>query len=223
MYNDDEFLALSGIQHFSFCRRQWALIHIEQAWSDNYLTTDGELMHKRAHDEEIRERRGDKLIVRGAYVHSSKLGLSGQCDVIEFRQMSHGFHLADEMGLWSVAPVEYKHGASKTIDADRMQLCAQAMCLEEMLVCEITKGYLFYGKSKKREEVILEESLRKKVISAADEMHSLYKRQYTPKVKVSAHCRSCSLYDICLPHAINKPSASAYIDMYVREANETSA
>ena len=112
MYDEDEFLALSGIQHFAFCRRQWALIHIEQAWADNVLTAQGELMHKRAHDEELRERRGDTLVVRGLSVHSRALGLSGKCDVVEFRKNSHGHTLTGEDGLWRAVPVEYKRGSS---------------------------------------------------------------------------------------------------------------
>ena len=173
MYDEDEFLALSGIQHFAFCRRQWALIHIEQAWADNVLTAQGELMHKRAHDEELRERRGDTLVVRGLSVHSRALGLSGKCDVVEFRKNSHGHTLTGEDGLWRAVPVEYKRGSSKANDADRLQLCAQALCLEEM--------------------------------------HALYRRRHTPRVKPFSACRSCSLNDLCLPRAINRATVGEYV------------
>lgn len=222
MYGEDEYLALSGIQHFVFCRRQWALIHIEQTWSENYLTADGELMHKHAHDEENRERRGDKLIVRGLAVHSPQLGLSGKCDVVEFRQRAKGHPLIGEDGLWSATPIEYKRGTSKTIDADRMQLCAQAMCLEEMFVCGIPIGYLFYGKTKNREKVTLDSALREKVLDAAKEMHRLYARRYTPKAKPSLACRSCSLQDICLPKTMDDLSAASYVAKHLKEKDEAS-
>lgn len=147
MYAEDEYLALSGIQHYAFCPRQWALIHLEQQWSENVLTMQGNLMHERAHDEFSREKRGSMLIVRGLGIHSRNLGLSGKCDVVEFHRSSEGVPLAGEEGLWLPTPVEYKHGKAKRHDADRLQLCAQAMCLEEMLVCEVRTAYLFYGLS----------------------------------------------------------------------------
>ena len=145
MYGEEEFLALSGIQHFAFCRRQWALIHLEQAWVDNVLTAEGDLMHCRAHDEGLREHRGNVIVVRGLAVHSRALGLSGKCDVVEFHRDGEGHPLAGEDGLWRGVPVEYKRGRSKTGDADRLQLAAQALCLEEMLGCDVPAGFLFYG------------------------------------------------------------------------------
>lgn len=214
MYRDDEFLALSGIQHFAFCRRQWALIHIEQMWSDNVLTAYGDLMHGRAHDEEIRERRGDVLSVRGLSVRSAHLGLWGKCDVVEFHEDSKGHPLFGEDGLWLATPVEYNRGKSKVGDEDRLQLCAQAMCLEDMFACDLAVGYLFYGATKSREKVELTSELREKVVTMSEEMHRLYARRYVPKVKRSAGCRSCSLVAECMPKAIDKP-VQAYIDTMV--------
>ena len=133
MYSEEEFLSLSGVQHFAFCRRQWALIHIEQAWADNALTMQGSVMHDRAHDDEVREHRGDKVIVRGLRVHSAELGLSGVCDIVEFHRCATGHPLSGEDGLWRAVPIEYKRGKSKSGNEDRLQLCAQAACLEEML------------------------------------------------------------------------------------------
>ena len=202
MYDEDEFLALSGIQHFAFCRRQWALIHIEQAWADNVLTAQGELMHKRAHDEELRERRGDTLVV---------LGLSGKCDVVEFRKNSHGHTLTGEDGLWRAVPVEYKRGSSKANDADRLQLCAQALCLEEMLGADVPIGFLYYGETRSREKVEFDESLCALVGSMVEEMHALYRRRHTPRVKPFSACRSCSLNDLCLPRAINRATVGEYV------------
>ena len=139
-FTDSEPLQLSGLQHFAFCRRQWALIHIEQQWKDNLRTVEGDILHERAHDETIRERSRDKITIRGLRIASARLGISGACDVVEFRRSKTGAKLAGEEGFWQPYPVEYKHGTSKTSDADRLQLCAQAMCLEEMLGCAVPEG-----------------------------------------------------------------------------------
>lgn len=211
MRDEDEFLALSGIQHFAFCRRQWALIHIERAWADNVLTAEGELVHKRAHDEDLRERRGDTLVVRGLAVHSRALGLAGKCDVVEFYKDSNGHPLAGEDGLWRAVPVEYKHGRSKTSDADRLQLCAQALCLEEMLGADVPVGYLYYEETRSREKVEMGDCLRKTAASMAEEMHALYYRRHTPRVRPFSACRACSLNDLCLPRAINRTTVGEYV------------
>lgn len=162
-YPEEDWLALSGIQHFSFCKRQWALIHIEQLWSENYLTTAGHLEHERAHDYATSESRGDTLIMRDLRVYSRALGITGACDVVEFHKSNDGVPLHGRDGLWLPYPIEYKHGKSKTIDADRLQLCAEAMCLEEMLACDIPEGALFYRQTKRRERVKLDEDLRNMV------------------------------------------------------------
>ena len=140
MYEPDDCLMISGLQHFRFCRRQWALIHIEQQWAENLRTVEGELMHERAHDEGLRESRGDTIITRSLRVYSLTLGLSGQCDVVEFRRSAQGVPLAGHDGLWLPYPVEYKRGKPKDDGCDELQLCAQAMCLEEMLCCTIDSG-----------------------------------------------------------------------------------
>ncbi len=140
MYEPDDCLMISGLQHFRFCRRQWALIHIEQQWAENLRTVEGELMHERAHDEGLRESRGDTIITRSLRVYSLTLGLSGQCDVVEFRRSTQGVPLAGHDGLWLPYPVEYKRGKPKDDGCDELQLCAQAMCLEEMLCCTIDSG-----------------------------------------------------------------------------------
>ena len=129
-YQEADYLQLSGLQHFSFCRRQWALIHVEQQWQDNLRTVEGDILHERAHDETIRERSRNKITFRGLRISSSELGISGSCDVVEFLRSDRGTRLAGEDGIWQPYPVEYKRGSSKLIDADRLQLCAQAMCLE---------------------------------------------------------------------------------------------
>lgn len=216
-YSEEDFLQLSGVQHFAFCKRQWALIHIEQAWNDNLLTTQGNIMHERAHDEEIREHRGDTLIVRGLKVHSRKLGLSGICDVVEFHRSEQGHPLYGEMGLWNPVPVEYKRGKSKTNDEDRLQLCSQAICLEEMLSVDIPLGFLFYGETKSRERVDLDTFLREKVVSIVHEMHQLYEKKHTPKAKVFSGCNSCSLAEICVPRLFKRNSVDQYIARALKE------
>ena len=140
-FKEDEYLQLSGLQHFAFCRRQWALIHVEQLWRDNLRTVEGEILHERAHDETLRERSRDKITMRGLRIASSALGISGACDVVEFVRSRSGARLTGEDGLWQPYPVEYKRGSSKISDADRLQLCAQAMCLEEMLGCAVPDGW----------------------------------------------------------------------------------
>lgn len=131
-FSEEDYLPLSGLQHFLFCRRQWALIHIEQQWHENVLTAEGRILHEKAHSDGS-EKRGEKIIVRGLRIHSSRMGISGQCDVVEFSRSAQGVPLAGREGLFLPYPVEYKHGSSMVNDADRAQLCAQAMCLEEML------------------------------------------------------------------------------------------
>lgn len=211
-YPEDDWLALSGIQHFAFCRRQWALIHIEQQWQDNYLTTAGSLEHDRAHDYGESETRGNLLIMRDLRVFSRRLGITGACDVVEFRRSDAGVPLQGRAGTWVPYPVEYKHGAPKQTDADRLQLCAEAMCLEEMLACAIPEGSLFYQQIRHREQVRFDESLRGQVIAIASEMHDLFVRGHTPKVKPSKSCRSCSLRDICLPKLVRTRSAKQFIE-----------
>ncbi len=216
-YQEADYLQLSGLQHFSFCRRQWALIHVEQQWKDNLRTVEGDILHERAHDETIREKSRNKVTFRGLRVSSSELGISGSCDVVEFIRSDHGTRLAGEDGLWQPYPVEYKRGSSKLIDADRLQLCAQAMCLEEMLGCPIPEGALYYGETHRREIVELTEELRAKVTQMLSEMHDYYFRGHTPKVKPGKHCNACSMKDLCLPVLYRTSSARDYIQSRIRE------
>ena len=215
--NEREPLLLSGIQHFAFCRRQWALIHIEQQWSENARTVDGTLFHRRAHDDAQFESRGDLLIARGFRIASQRLNLVGVCDVVEFHRDPAGIELFGREGRWSVYPVEYKKGAPKASDADRLQLCGQAMCLEEMLACDIPEGSLFYGETRRRETVAFTDELRGQVTTMLDEMRRLYDRGHTPRAKPTKGCNACSLREICLPCLNKLPKVSAYITHYTRE------
>lgn len=216
MYAEEDYLMLSGIQHFAFCRRQWALIHIEQQWDDNYRTTAGELMHKKAHDEGSFEKRGDLLIVRGLRIASRELGLSGQCDVVEFRRDEKGIELFGYDGKWKPVPVEYKHGAPKENNVDELQLCAQAMCLEEMFQTYLSEGCLYYGENRRRSHVEFTEVLREEVRKASKEMHDLFRRGYTPNVKPSKRCRACSLENLCVPKLQKAASVRSYIEQNMK-------
>ncbi|GHV28165.1 CRISPR-associated protein Cas4 [Synergistales bacterium] len=211
--NDDDYLQLSGIQHFTFCRRRWALIHIEEAWSDNLLTVEGRLMHEHAHNPFFTEKRGDIIITREMPIFSKTLGVSGQCDVVEFYADKNGVDLHGRIGLWLPRPIEYKHGSPQMNDSDRLQLCAQAMCLEEMLLCPaIDTAYLYYGETRRREAVDLTPELRETVRTMFAEMRQYYERRYTPRVKPTKACKSCSLKDICLPRMPKSGSVREYID-----------
>lgn len=211
-YSEDELLQLSGIQHFRFCRRRWALIHIENQWQENLLTFEGRLLHERADDPTFTETRKGLISVRSMPVVSYKLGLNGVCDVVEFQADPDGIPLKNREGTFTVMPVEYKRGGKVTTIADEFQLCAQAMCLEEMLVTQITRGAIFYGETRRRTIVTLTQELRDQVRQLSDEMHDYYRRGYTPNSKPTKACKSCSLVDICLPEITSQPDrVAAYI------------
>lgn len=212
MYSEDDFLMLSGLQHFVFCRRQWALIHIEQQWEENYRTADGQVMHRNVHDRDFHEKRGDTIVTRAMAVSSARLGISGECDVVEFRKSKDGIELFGVEGKYDVIPIEYKRGTPKENSSDIMQLAAQAMCLEEMLCCDISTGYLYYGEIRRRTKVVIDAELRERTEKAIEEMHELYRKQYTPKVKRTKACNACSLKNICLPALFSKKSARDYIE-----------
>ncbi len=210
-FDEEDYLRLSGLQHFAFCRRQWALIHIEDQWAENFRTMDGHIMHEHVHDQDFRESRGDRLIVRGLAVHSAELGISGQCDTVGFHRDPAGVPLQNREGLWRPYPVEYKRGKPKEHSADELQLCAQAMCLEEMLCCAIPEGALYYGEPRRRTVVRFTPELHRQVQGSLTEMHELYRRHYTPKVKPSKACSACSLKDLCLPKLMRNRKVSDYL------------
>lgn len=216
-YKEEEYLQLAGIQHFSFCRRQWALIHIEQEWAENVRTVEGAIVHEHAHDETLIEKRGSTLITRGLEVSSKALGIYGVCDVVEFHEHQDGGTLFHYDGTWLPMAVEYKRGKPKVNDADRLQLCAQSMCLEELFCCHIDKGALFYHEVAHRETVLIDDELRNKVRQMVKEMHELYAQQHTPKVKTGKFCNACSLNDICIPVLNKKIDISAYIRAHLEE------
>lgn len=217
-FNEEDWLPLSGLQHFCFCRRQWALIHIENQWAENLRTAEGRLLHENAHDPQLRESRGSLLILRGLPVHSAQLGLSGQCDVVEFLQSPAGVPLRDREGLWLPYPVEYKRGKPKENSADLLQLCAQALCLEEMLCCPVLEGALYYGETRRRLAVSFTPEMRSQVRECAAEMQELYQKRHTPKVKPARACNACSLKEICLPRLMQGKSVSDYLNKALEES-----
>ena len=216
-YDEDEYLLISGLQHFAYCRRQWALIHIEHLWAENVLTVEGKLLHERAHDSSLRECRGDVVIVRGMKVFSAELGISGECDVVEFHRSSDGVTLQGLEGKYIPFPIEYKRGEPRIDHANELQLCAQTMCLEEMLCCDIQEGALYFGQTRHRERVSFTEELRCEVKNALAEMHLFYQRKHTPKVKPNKGCRSCSLNEYCLPKMMKKKSVASYLKEHLED------
>jgi CRISPR-associated exonuclease Cas4 len=197
MYTEDELIQLSALQHLVFCERQCALIHIEQMWSENLFTAEGRIMHDKV-DTANRESRGNIRIEYGVPMRSLRLGLIGKADAVEFHRMDDG--------IWIPFPVEYKRGKPKMDDCDKVQLCAQAICLEEMLDVEINNGALFYGQTRRREEVVFDEKLRRETEDAARKVHALIELGTTPKAEYSKKCKKCSLYELCMPKASRKAS-----------------
>jgi len=214
---DDHYLVLSGIQHYQFCKRQWALIHIEQQWADNVRTIEGEYLHNKADQPFIREKRGDKLIVRGMPVKSESLQISGICDVVEFVRSEEGVAINGSDDKYIPYPVEYKRGKPKKHDEDVLQLAAQAICLEEMLLCDVDVGFLYYHEIRHRIEVPLTAELKDKVKAIFAEMLDVYNRRHTPRVKTGPFCRSCSLQPICLPELMNKRTVRSYVEGKINE------
>lgn len=211
-YKEGEYLLLSGIQHYAFCRRQWALIHIEQEWEENVLTVEGNKLHEKVDNPSIREKRGDTLFVRALPVHSRELGINGVCDMVEFIQDYNGISLNHEEGLYRVKPIEYKRGKPKTHDADVLQIVAQSICLEEMLATTIHEAEFYYNELKRRETVEITDKMRQRVKDMLKEMHHYYQKRYTPRVKTGKHCLRCSLKNICLPELLNREKVSSYMN-----------
>jgi len=220
MFTEDDLLAISALQHLIFCERQFALIHIEQIWTENRFTAEGRILHERVH-EAAAESRGDVRIVRGLRLRSLALGLIGVADVVEFRRDDAGIVLEGRNGRWQPFPVEYKRGKPKPDRCDEVQLCAQAMCLEEMLGCAIAQGALFYGKTRRRLDVELDERLRDLTMQTAQRLHTLVADGETPAAVFEKKCQSCSLLSACMPDITNgRKSARRYLHDAVASALE---
>lgn len=198
MYAEEECLPISALQHLLFCERQCALIHIEGMWAENRLTAEGRVLHDRAHGG-ASGTAGEVRTARALRLRSEVLGLVGVADTVEFH--------ADGQ----VVPVEYKRGRSKVGDMDRVQLCAQAICLEEMLNVRVSEGALFYFRTRRRERVPLTVSLRERTTAAAQRLHALVSGGVTPAAVRDARCDRCSLIEQCMPSvASGKARAKAF-------------
>ena len=201
MYTEEDLLPLSALQHLIFCERQCAFIHIEQAWVENLFTAEGRIMHERV-DTKTRESRGDVRIEYAMPLRSLRLGLIGKADVVEFhRKPAPG---KEKSKMWLPFPVEYKRGKPKKDNSDKVQLCAQALCLEEMMNVEIPEGALFYGKTRRRLDVRLDIALRQETEQAAERLHELFESRRTPKPVYAKKCDRCSFVNICLPKALGR-------------------
>ena len=215
VYSENDYLMLSGIQHFQFCKRQWSLIHIEQQWSDNEATAHGQILHKKADDPYIKEKRNDVIISRAMHVSSKELGLYGILDVVEFHKDERGIELNGRSGKWLPIIVEYKRGKDKKDIYDIVQLVAQAICLEETLECTIEYSYLYYHRVNQKKRIEITPELRKEVVSLASQMHEYYEQKVVPKAEFFKNCQLCSLVDICMPRLSKK---NRNIDNYIFHA-----
>ena len=208
MYDEDQLLPLSGLQHICFCERQCALIHVEQVWLENRFTAEGRIMHDHV-DSGKSESRGDVRIAFAVSLRSLRLGLVGKADVVEF----HRETLSEGEDVWRPFPVEYKRGRPKKSNCDKVQLCAQALCLEEMLGHRIEAGALFYGKTRRRQDVDFKDDLRDETEQMANGFHALIEGRVTPKPVFDKRCPNCSFQSYCMPEKLDgKRSARQYLD-----------
>jgi CRISPR-associated exonuclease Cas4 len=208
-YAEPDLLPISGLQHLAFCERRWALIHIESIWSENRFTAEGNTLHQRAHSGEIESRPG-VLIRRGLLLHSLRLGLTGHADIVEFQPSSGGVALSGRRGLWTPFPIEYKRSREKAqSQAYYLQLCAQALCLEEMLDVSISEGAVYDGTARRRQSVPFTPELRARTEALAARMHFLFERRSTPLPVFTKGCKSCSLVEDCHPLSLSRPGRVA--------------
>lgn len=222
MFDEDDLFPISALQHYVYCPRQAALIHIERAWRDNAQTVEGAHLHETV-DAGQRESRGPLRVLRSVPLVSLSLGLSGRADVVELRRASDDDQRAAVINgaHWLVRPVEYKRGRAKRHRADEVQLCAQALCLEEMLRLEIVEGDLFYGKTRRRKPVSFDAELRDLTIAVSVKMRAMFTAGKTPPADPGPKCRDCSLQEICRPHAAER-SGRRYLQALFRQEGEPS-
>lgn len=193
---------ISALQHYLFCPRRCALVHIEQQWQENRFTAEGRILHERVHGGG-RESRRTLRVEFDVPIRSLRLGVIGRADIVEFHRQ--------ESGLWQPLPVEYKRGRPKKDDTDRVQLCAQALCLEEMLDCVVPEGALYYGEKKRRTAVVFDAGLREKTVHTTAALHSLLAEGKTPPPQYAERCESCSFLPLCLPKVATRKQVGAYL------------
>lgn len=214
VYQEDELLPISALQHLIFCERQCALIHVEGLWDENRLTVEGQHLHERVHRRED-ESRGDVRIARGVALRSLRLGLAGIADVVEFHRKGS----VGDRDAWVPYPVEYKRGRPKRDRSDDVQLCAQALCLEEMRGVEVPAGALFYGKVRRRREVSFDQAMRGLTQETALRLQALVGGGRTPSAAYEKKCDRCSLREVCLPKSTGgRRSAKRFVANALRHA-----
>lgn len=224
-YTESDLLPISALQHLIYCPRQCALIHNEQQWAENRLTTQGKQLHAKAHDGKQSESRPDIRIARGLPLYSFEHGLTGYADVVEFHPHTQDDRSNAEDPGPSVRPIEYKRGKPKPHDADKVQLCAQALCLEEMLKLErpIADGRLFYGKTRRRQNVILDPALRRRTLVTIVQLRELFDTGRTPSARHEKYkCDRCSLLNLCMPRQLApRRTARVVFEQSLRQALKT--
>ena len=220
MYTEDEMLMLSGIQHYMFCPRQWALIHLEQQWEENLLTMEGSLLHTNVDNPSYRQKNGNTITLRSVSIASKKLGLYGITDAVELLPTydeKGGIRHVKYPGIWKPFPIEYKRGKPKHTPIDEVQLAAQVMCLEEMYNIRIEYGALYYGETKHREVISVNQQLREQTIRCAEEMHKIFKSGNLPKIEKGKHCKNCSLANKCMPNIVECSKVNTYLKKHLYE------
>ena len=217
MFPDDQLISISSLQHMQFCPRQWGLIHLEQFWADNSLTAMGNAMHEKVHTSDS-ESRGDIKIARGLRIPNLQYGITGQTDAVEYHRSvlkDNAIELPNSADYWKPFPIEYKRGKPKSDDSDKVQLCAQVLCLEEMYHINIPNAAFFYGQIKKRLIVEIDHEIRSKTIALISQLHELIRAGKTPKGEFSKKCKSCSLIETCMPKSTN---ISKQINRYINSS-----
>lgn len=202
VYSEDDFIMISALQHYIYCPRQCGLIHVDDVWQENLFTTKGNILHEKV-DTDTYETRGATKTVRGLRIHSLQHGIVGRCDVVEFIKSKNGEQ---------IIPVEFKSGQPKEDISDKVQLCAQAICLEEMLNIPINSGAFFYGKIRRRNYIEIDDQLRSETINVISEVRKIIETKKVPKIEYTQKCRNCSLYSICQPKAMNNNKLKTYIN-----------
>lgn len=214
MFDPDDYLMLSGIQHYVFCPHQWAMIHIEQIWNDNRLTAEGQIMHNNVDNPAYRQKNGNLITLRKIAIASASLGLYGFSDAVELipsatseKAIIHPSY----PGYWHMHPIEYKHGRPKPDLRDKVQVVAQAICLEEMFDTVISECSIYYGDNNRRISLEIDNEIRAFTIKCAIEMHRIYDSGIIPAPIYKLHCRNCSLYDQCMPKSPSKTAIANYL------------
>lgn len=216
LWGDEDLLPISGLQHLTFCERQWALITLEREWRENSLTVEGKKLHRLVHEQTTDVRAGIRL-TRALRLRSLALGLYGVADLVEFHPCGEGVKLPGVSGTWLPYPVEYKRGRKRFDHADEIQLCAQGLCLEEMLNIQIQGGALYYGQPRRRFEVAFSSDLRAEVEKKCSRAREICESGVIPQPDVGSHCSNCSLEDVCMPDLTVKDQSARYLGGIMEE------